>query len=98
MINAERITKEISNKEAVLIDVRSKLEYKMGHAENAINVPVQNIHKADIPSKDTPIYVYCASGGRSGMAASMLQAKGYANVTNIGGIGNWRAMGGTIAR
>jgi phage shock protein E len=69
----------------VIIDVRSKLEFKMGHAKNAINIPLGSIQDspklADI-AKDTPILVYCASGTRSGMAAQILQSQGYTNVKN----------------
>lgn len=98
MKDAAKILQAVNTGEALLIDVRSKLEYKMGHAEGSVNIPLQTIQKVKIPAKDTPVYVYCASGNRSSMAASTLQSKGYTNVTNIGGVGDWRAIGGNIVR
>jgi rhodanese-related sulfurtransferase len=69
----------------IIIDVRSKLEYKLGHVKDAINIPVQSIGDseklADI-GKNDEIIVYCASGGRSAMAAHMLTSKGYKNIKN----------------
>lgn len=69
----------------VIIDVRSKLEYKLGHVKDAINIPVQSIGDseklADIKKNDE-IIVYCASGGRSAMAAHILAPKGYKNIKN----------------
>lgn len=69
----------------VIIDVRSKLEYKMGHVKDALNIPVQSLSdspKLNNISKDDEIIVYCASGARSAMAAQLLTASGYKNVKN----------------
>ena len=40
--------------------------------------------------KDTPLFVYCLSGGRSRQAVGYLQQLGYRAVTNIGGIGSYQ--------
>ena len=72
-----------------VIDVRSQLEYTTGHLDNAECIPVNII--ADVigtRAEITPnarLLVYCASGGRSAMAADMLRALGYRNVTDAGG-------------
>lgn len=52
-----------SNKDAILIDVRSKQEYKEGHLENAINIPLYDFENniSKIPNKESTIIVYCAS-------------------------------------
>ena len=39
--------------------------------------------------KETPLFVYCYSGARSGQAVHVLRRMGYANVKNIGGIAAW---------
>ena len=39
-------------------------------------------------SKDKPVVVYCASGGRSATAARMLLQAGYTDVVNAGGLGD----------
>ena len=73
---------------AVLLDVRSPQEYREGHIPGSQNVPLQQLDKVGevTENKDTLLYVYCHSGARSRQAVSLLQAMGYTNVHNIGGI------------
>lgn len=80
------------DKEAVLLDVRTADEYRQGHIEGSLNLPLQNIEtvKNTIYDTDKPIYVHCLSGARSAQAASVLKSMGYTNVTNIGGINAYR--------
>lgn len=76
---------------AVLLDVRSRDEYRGGHIPGSINIDVGEIAKAPsiISDKASPIFAYCLSGSRSGMAVSTLKRMGYTNVKNIGGIGSY---------
>ena len=72
----------------LVIDVRSKLEYWLGHLEHATCIPVDVIGDA-LPRRgdvgtDASILVYCASGGRSAAPAAALRALGYRNVTDGG--------------
>ena len=73
---------------AVLLDVRTPQEYREGHIPGSQNVPLQQLDKVEevTENKDTVLYVYCRSGARSRQAVSLLQAMGYTNVRNIGGI------------
>ena len=73
---------------ALLLDVRTPQEYREGHIPESINVPLQTIDKVTsvTENKDTALFVYCYSGGRSRQATAMLQQIGYTNVRNIGGI------------
>ena len=73
---------------AVLLDVRTPQEYREGHVPGSQNVPLQQLDKVEevTENKDTVLYVYCHSGARSRQAVSLLQAMGYINVHNIGGI------------
>ena len=74
---------------AVIIDVRSGVEFASGYIDGAINIPVDNIESVNYP-KDTVIIVYCASGMRSTTAAEKLVDLGYTNVYNLdGGLINW---------
>lgn len=77
---------------AVLLDVRTVDEYRQGHIDGSLNIPLQNIHvvKNNIPDLDKPIYVHCLSGARSAQATSVLKSMGYTNVTDIGGINFYR--------
>jgi len=80
----ENEANELISNNAVIIDVRSSIEYESGHIVDAINVPVDNIGSIDY-DKDTVIIVYCASGVRSANAADTLIDLGYTNVYNLDG-------------
>jgi len=73
---------------AALIDVREEDEYAEGRIPGSINIPLSRLR--DIESKienyDTPLFVYCLSGGRSASATAALVGMGYSTVNNIGGI------------
>ena len=88
--NAKIILK--NDNTSVLIDVRSPQEYKEGHLERSINIPLYDI-KAKIntivSNKEIPIIVYCQSGNRSKKAVEILEKEGYKNLYNIiGGMDN----------
>lgn len=73
---------------AYLVDVRTPEEYKAGHIEGSVNIPLSSIGIAAsvIPDKSAPLYVYCFSGARSRYAARALKRSGYVDVNDIGGI------------
>ena len=82
----------LGTEDAVLLDVRTVDEYRQGHIDGSLNIPLQNIHavKNNIPDLDKPIYVHCLSGARSAQATSVLKSMGYTKVTDIGGINSYR--------
>lgn len=102
------ISAAVAAGEATLIDVREPGEIRAsGTAKGALSIPLGVIAiKADprAPdhdprlSTDRPVYVFCASGGRSGMAAGTLRQLGYGSVTNLGGFSDWCAAGGAVQR
>ena len=60
------------------------------------SIPLEEFvtRKADWPSMDAPITVYCGSGHRSTMAMTILFANGYEDVTSLqGGFGGWASAG-----
>lgn len=63
---------------AKIIDVRTPGEFKGGHYDNAINIPLDkvagNIKK--IKGYNSAVVVYCASGMRSAAAARILKNNG----------------------
>jgi rhodanese-related sulfurtransferase len=82
---------------ALLVDVRTPEEFESGHLKRAVNIDFRSddfksqIQKLD---KNTPIFVYCHSGNRSGQATAMMQEMGFTNVSNLtGGISGWEADG-----
>lgn len=72
----------------VLIDVRSQEEWDLGHIEGALLIPhgvIRDKIAAAVPDKNTPVTLYCRSGGRAGQAKSVLDKLGYTRVENAGG-------------
>lgn len=78
--------------DALLIDVRERDEYAQGRIPGSKNVPLSDLGSITSVTrdKDAPLFVYCLSGARSRQATAQLQAMGYTNVTNIGGISRYR--------
>lgn len=76
----------------VLLDVRTPQEYASGHIPGSISVPLQILgDSGTLPAgKDTPLFVYCQSGARSGQAVRLLAQMGYGKVKNIGGIAAYK--------
>lgn len=72
---------------AIILDVRTKMEYSGGHIRGSINIPVDqlNNHLSKLKDKNRPIITCCASGARSSTAAGILRSKGYGQVYNGGG-------------
>ncbi|MDR5651340.1 rhodanese-like domain-containing protein [Ruixingdingia sedimenti] len=91
-----------------VIDVREAAELRAsGTARGALHVPLALLpikadprHPGHDPAldPDRPVALYCAAGGRSGMAAELLMKLGYREVYNIGGFGDWCAGGGQTCR
>ncbi len=50
-------------------------------------------HK-EFMQKDADIYLICGAGGQAALAGKTLKDMGYQNVTNVGGIGDWKEAGG----
>lgn len=87
--------------DAQVIDVRTPAEFASGHLDGAVNLDwtggVLEQHTAEL-DHDTPILVYCASGGRSAAAAKALQGAGFRNVSDLdGGISAWQGAGLPVA-
>lgn len=77
----------VIDKDALIIDVRSKAEFASGHVQCAINIPLELIEiKADELKSQKQIIVYCRSGNRSEHARRLLNEKGLRNVINAGSL------------
>ncbi len=73
----------------LILDVRSEREFMAGALRGAVNVPLNQLAAriaAVAPQPGTPLVLYCASGGRSGIACQLLKQLGYSNVSNAGGL------------
>jgi hydroxyacylglutathione hydrolase len=90
---------------SVILDVRSAGEYNGtevrakhgGHIPGAVNIPlaelVARVHELRAHA-GRPIAVHCQGGSRSAVAASVLQANGFSDVSNVqGGYSAWTRAG-----
>ena len=73
-----------------LIDVRTPVEYREVHLEDARNVPLDRLDpaalmKARNGSADEPLYLICRSGSRGQQACEKFLAAGFSNVINVEG-------------
>lgn len=69
-----------------IIDVRKESEYAAEHVNEAYSKPLAYINEwIDEIQAEEHFYLHCAGGYRSMMAASILQARGYRNFTEIEG-------------
>ena len=76
---------------AILLDVRSPQEYGYRNIPGSTNLPLPELNRVGeiVPDKDTPLFVYCHSGGRSAQAVKQLKSMGYTAAKNLGGITNY---------
>ena len=77
----------------VVVDVRAASEREQKHVAGSVSIPLNHLAEraVELPA-DRPVIVYCAGGYRSSIAASLLQQRGFADVSEIaGGIAGWEA-------
>lgn len=85
-ITAERFDLEVKIGKSKIIDVRKESEYEAEHIQEAFSRPLAYINdwiKETDPQEH--FYLHCAGGYRSMIAASILQARGLRNFTEIEG-------------
>ena len=80
-----------------LIDVREASEWEQGHVPGATHVSKSYLEQdieAAVPTRDTPVVLYCAGGIRSLFAGQTLAAMGYTDVASMsGGFQAWKGQG-----
>jgi hydroxyacylglutathione hydrolase len=83
-VSAEEFVQQYGN--GTVVDVRRPDEFAVEHIKNAENFPLDNLndHMAEI-DKNEPVYIHCAGGYRSMVAASILKARGFDNLINVEG-------------
>lgn len=73
-MNIETLIKE---KQATIVDVRTRSEFSGGHVAGSINIPLNELpdRLEELNSMQTPLILCCASGMRSGQAEYFLKGK-----------------------
>jgi phage shock protein E len=79
---------------AIIVDVRTPAEYKSGHIQGSLNIPVDVIKGKvdDLRKKNKTIITCCRSGARSGMVKGILVSAG---IDAYNG-GAWNVLDGKI--
>lgn len=81
--------KEAIKNGAIIIDVRTKGEFKSGHIDSSINIPLPELNKKlNKLDKSKPVITCCASGVRSGSAKNILKSSGFEAYNG----GSWRVL------
>jgi rhodanese-related sulfurtransferase len=111
-VDPAEAVRQVNAGEALVIDVREEGEVRAsGKAKGALNLPLSNLHQTSDPNSGffdkrlakarkagQPIYLYCASGARSGRAAGLMRNHGFEQVHNLGNLHSWHAAGGAVVR
>jgi len=85
-VSKEVFTELIESGKGILLDVRTPDEFSEGHIKGAVNLDYfakdfeDQIANMD---KSIPVYVYCASGGRSGLTKKLMKKEGFEKVSNL---------------
>ncbi len=85
-ITAEQFAKTVNVETDKIIDVRKETEYAAEHVKEAYNRPLAYINNwVNDVNPNEHFFLHCAGGYRSMVAASVLQARGYRNFTEVEG-------------
>ncbi|MDT8715064.1 S-layer homology domain-containing protein [Clostridium sp. 19966] len=79
----------LNDNTAMLVDVRTNEDYKTGHIQGSVCIPLHDISNNPFSvcdRKDTPLILYCQRGYKSSVAAQVLIDAGYSRIYTILGI------------
>lgn len=92
VISAEGLKNVIESEDSrfVIVDVRPKSAYDMGHIPTAVNIPSGLVSDVENPPPtDKYIILYCFGGLTSPAAGEKMIANGYKHILVWGGINSW---------
>jgi rhodanese-related sulfurtransferase len=93
-VTAEDAHETASRREAVLLDVRERREWKAGHAPGSKNIPLSTLRARTSELRDDRRYIaVCRSGSRSRSATAQLRGAGLDVVNLKGGMHGWHRAG-----
>lgn len=85
-MDAEEFSSRNSKQKLYILDVRRADEFKAGHIIGAHHLPLEKLAThLDQITKEADVYIHCAGGYRSMIAASILRSKGWVNIINVTG-------------
>jgi rhodanese-related sulfurtransferase len=88
------------HKDVVIIDVREPFEWREGHVEGAVHLPMlEAARRLEAIPRERPKAVMCAGGLRSSTVISALKRHGISHWYNVtGGMTSWLKAGHPVAR
>jgi glyoxylase-like metal-dependent hydrolase (beta-lactamase superfamily II)/rhodanese-related sulfurtransferase len=90
-VEADELMMDLPHDENLLVlDVRRPTEYAEGHLTDAMNIPLNDMNDPGsmaLLEETKNMYVHCAGGYRSVIAASLLKRQGFNNLRNV--LGGW---------
>ena len=87
-VEADELAMDIPHDPKLLIvDVRRETEFADGHIVGALNLPLNNMNYLLQLDDSKNLYIHCAGGYRSVIAASILKGQGFNNLRNV--LGGW---------
>ena len=85
---------EAIGRHALVLDVRTPLEFASGHIADSVHIPLHDVARAaETLPRDARLYVVCKSGDRSIQACQLLAGLGFETVNVIGGLTAWQEHG-----
>jgi hydroxyacylglutathione hydrolase len=94
-VNLPGLIDQLRTNDMLVLDVRAETEWKAGHMPGSLNLPLGELQDRlnELP-ENARMVVHCQTGARAAMAASVLRARGFRNVTVFsGGFTEWRSAG-----
>jgi rhodanese-related sulfurtransferase len=90
---AEALNMMQTDKNILILDVRTLGEYEKKHIPNSVLLPIEELRKenfAPLEDKKQKILIYCWTGRRAEDSAKILIEHGYKNVYEFGGLVDWK--------
>jgi rhodanese-related sulfurtransferase len=101
-VTAAAAAELFKNEKPIVLDVRTRNEYKQGRLHQSILIPVQELQGrlGELAMyKNQEILIYCATGNRSTVAAKILIDHGFKHIVNLrGGIYDWSRRNYPVTR
>lgn len=102
VLTADEAAQLIQNISPLVLDVRTAQEYSSGYIEGSILIPVQELQQRYVELlkyRDEDVFIYCATGNRSTVAAKILIDNGFTRIHNLRyGIFDWASKGYPITK
>lgn len=96
-VTADEAATLLQNIDPFILDVRTPREYEQVHLEGTHLIPIQELQKrlGELEGqKHDDIFVYCATGNRSTVAAKILADAGFKRIYNLrNGVYDWAKKG-----